>query len=135
MHSWRSKGRAAGRVLVLAVGLAICLLPLVWAILAALGLEPDGRGWRGSLTLDNFVGVTQFEPAFGAEFAYTLAVTVTATFLTIGLAFPAAYRLARTNLAWVDRLMPGLLVLAVSPIIAYALPLSAIIRQIGLYGT
>jgi multiple sugar transport system permease protein len=135
MYNWRSRVRAAGRVLVLGVGLTICLLPLVWTILAALGLEPDGRGWRGSLTLDNFVGVTAFEPAFGAEFAYTLAVTVTSTLLTIALAFPAAYRLARTNVAWVDKLMPALLVLAVSPIIAYALPLAAIIRQVGLYGT
>jgi multiple sugar transport system permease protein len=117
------------------VGLIICLLPLLWTILAALGFQPDGRGWRGSLTPDNFIGVTQFEPAFGAEFAYTLAVTVTSTLLTLALAFPAAYRLARTSVAWVDRLMPALLVLAVSPIIAYALPLAAILRQAGLYGT
>ncbi len=135
MYSWRTRGRAAGRVLVLAAGLIVCLLPLVWTILAALGLEPDGRGWRGSLTLDNILGVTTFEPEFGAEFAYTVAVTVTATLLTIALGFPAAYRLARANLAWVDRLMPALLVLAISPIIAYALPLAAMIRQIGLYGT
>jgi multiple sugar transport system permease protein len=135
MHSWRTRGRATGRAMVLLVGLTVCLLPLIWTILAALGLEPDGRGWRGSLTLDNFLGVTAFEPEFGSEFAYTVAVTVTATLLTIALAFPAAYRLARAHLAWVDRLMPALLVLAVSPIIAYALPLAAIIRQIGLYGT
>jgi ABC-type glycerol-3-phosphate transport system permease component len=121
--------------LVLVVGLTICLLPLVWTILAALGLEPAGRGWRGSFTIDNLLGVTTFEPDFVAEFAYTMAVTVASTLLTIALAFPAAYRLARTEAAWVHALMPALLVLAICPIIAYALPLAAIIRQVGLYGT
>src|SRR5690349_3692276 len=85
---------AVGRGAVLGGGLVMALLPLVWALLAALGLQADGRDWRGALTLDNFAGVVVFEPAFVAEFAYTLAVTGTATLLTLLVAFPAAYRLA-----------------------------------------
>lgn len=125
----------AGRGVVLAGGLVVCLAPLLWTLLAALGLEPDGRSWRGALTLDNFAGVVVFEPAFGAEFAYTLVVASTATLLTLLAAFPAAYRLARVRAPWIDWLTPGLLVLAVSPSIAYGLPLSGLVRLTGLYGT
>lgn len=131
----RGRSRAIGRAFLLAAGLTLCLAPLVWTVLAAVGVQPEGRGWRGSVTLDNFAEVTLFEPAFVGEFVYTLAVTITATLLTVTVAFPAAYRLARSHQAWVDRLMPVLLVLAVSPIIGYALPLAAIVHRVGLYGT
>ncbi|HMA34069.1 MAG TPA: carbohydrate ABC transporter permease [Chloroflexia bacterium] len=119
------------------IGLALAAgwVPLGWAGLAALGLQPAGGSWVGALTLDNFAAVTGFEPAFGAEFAYTLAVAGLATLLTVAAAFPAAYRLAQVRAAWPGRLMPGLLVLAVSPAIAYGLPLAAVLRGIGLYGT
>ncbi len=137
--SWEPRAprwpRAAGRVAVLTGGLVVSLLPLVWTLLAALGLQPAGRDWRGTLTFDNFVGVVVFEPAFGVEFAYTLVVTGTATLLTLLVAFPAAYRLARVRAAWIDWLTPGLLVLAVSPSIASGLPLSSLVRATGLYGT
>lgn len=116
-------------------GLVFCLLPLAWTLLADLGLQPDGRAWRGSLTFGNFAGVVVFEPAFGAEFAYTLAVTSMATLLPLLVAGPAAYRLARVRAAWRAWLTPGLLVLAVLPSLAYGLPLTALVRQTGRYGT
>jgi ABC-type glycerol-3-phosphate transport system permease component len=123
--------RAAG--ILLALGL--CLLPLLWTLFAALGLQPVGLTLRGTPTLDNFADVAVFEPAFGSEFVYTLAVTLAATLLTIGAAFPAAYRLARSASGRVDNLMQGTLVLALSPLIAYGLPLAGVERGLGLYGT
>ncbi len=127
--------RRVGRVAVLTAGLVVALLPLLWTLLAALGVQPAGRGWRGVLTFDHFTGVVVFEPAFAAEWAYTLVVTGTATVLTLLVAFPAAYRLAHVRAAWVEWLTPGLLVLAVIPSIAYGLPLSGLLRAAGLYGT
>lgn len=123
------------RKVVLFFILGVCLLPLVWTMLAALGLQPDGRGWRGSFTMDNFSEVGIFEPAFGVEFGYTLAVVIIATGLTIGCAFPAAYQLAQVQRKWAGWLMQGLLVLAVVPVIGYGLPLSDLMRKAGLYGT
>lgn len=131
----RGRLRAVGRVAVLTGGLLIALLPLGWTLLAALGLQPDGRGWHGTLTVDHFTGVGVFEPTFGAEWAYTLLVTGTATLLTVVGAFPAAYRLARVRALWSAWLTPGLLVLTVIPSIAYGLPLSGLVRATGLYGT
>jgi ABC-type glycerol-3-phosphate transport system permease component len=130
--------RAVGIVVVL----SLSLLPLVWTLLAALGLQPVGLSLTGTATLDNFGAVGIFEPAFLTEFLYTLAVAVTATVITIATAFPAAYWLAHRESdlgararGRVDGLMQGMLVLAISPLIAYALPLENLERAAGLYGT
>ena len=123
------------RFLGIALVTALCLLPLLWTLLASIGLQPVRLTLQGQATLANYGEVSIFEPAFVTEFLYTLAVAVTATLLTMVAAFPAAYRLARTRSAWVDGLMQALLVLAVSPVIAYGLPLAGLERIVGLYGT
>ena len=124
---WRSAG------IVLALGL--CLLPLLWTLLAALGLQPAGLGLSGTPTIDNLAQIVVFEPAFATEFAYTLGVALAATLLTTAAAFPAAFRLSRSGSGRVQNLMQGTLVLALSPLIAYGLPLAGVERGIGLYGT
>jgi ABC-type glycerol-3-phosphate transport system permease component len=130
------------RALGILVVLFLSLLPLVWTLLAALGLQPVRLQLTGTATLDNFGAVGIFEPAFITEFLYTLVVAVTATLITIAAAFPAAYLLARWESyagtrarGRVDGLMQGMLVLAISPLIAYALPLENLERAAGLYGT
>src|SRR5437764_299343 len=97
--TWTARARLERTLRALGIGLAIfaCLLPLLWTLLAALGLQPVRLGLQGRLTLDNFGGVAIFEPAFLTEFAYTLAVTLTSTLLTLLVAFPAAFRLARVH--------------------------------------
>jgi multiple sugar transport system permease protein len=131
----RIRPEPALRVLGIGLVLFLCLLPLLWTAAAALGLQPVRLGLQGLFTLDNFGEVAVFEPAFLGEFAFTLAVTLTSTALTLLVAFPAAYRLARTHSARVEGAMQGLLVLAVIPIIAYGLPLADIEHRMGLYGS
>jgi len=133
--SKRLKWSGFWRVVGIVAALVFCLLPIVWTLVAALGLQPDGLRLQGKFTLDNLTGITTFEPAFVSEFAYTLAVSLAATALTIGAAFPAAFWLARTSSPGVAALMPTLLVLAVSPLIAYGLPLSNVEHAAGLYGS
>jgi len=135
---WSDTLRGVGILVVL----FFSLLPLIWTLLAALGLQPVGLHLTGTLTLDNFGAVAVFEPAFASEFLYTIVVTVTATMITIAAAFPAAYWLVRRNTTAgapaqgrVDGLMQAMLVLAVTPLIAYALPLENLERAAGLYGT
>ena len=85
--------------------------------------------------LDHFIEVTHFEPNFGTEFAYTLAIAVVATALTIATAYPAAFRLARARPGSVLGSVRGLLLLAIIPTIAYGLPLTGVERLLGLYGS
>jgi multiple sugar transport system permease protein len=110
-------------------------LPLLWTLLAAFGLEPEGKGFKGEFTLAHFGEVGTFDPAFTGGFLYTLFVTGLGTFMTLVCALPAAYRLAQLHNRWVSGLiMPCLLVLAVIPVIGYGLPLSDLSHRVGLYG-
>lgn len=127
--------KAWARIVAIGIVVLACLLPLLWTLLAAFGLEPDGKGWKGVFTLEHFGEVGTFDPAFSGGFIYTLVVTILATLLTLGCAFPAAYRLAQLHGRRVAGIiMPLLLVLAVIPVIGYGLPLSEVTRRLGLYG-
>lgn len=132
----RSRGwKPLVRMVGLGLMVLLCLVPLLWTFLAAFGLEPDGQGWQGQLTVDHFAEVGSFDPAFSGGFIYTLFVSVVGTFITLACGLPAAYRLSQLHQSWVARLiMPLLLVLAVVPIIGYGLPLSDLARRLGLYG-
>jgi len=131
LTGWTSLIRLIGLGLVVVV----CLLPLLWTLLAAFGIEPVGKGWQGEFSLKYFGEVGTFDPAFSEGFSYSLFVSLIATFITLGCALPAAYKLAQINRRWIAGiLMPFLLVLAVMPVIGYGLPLSDLSRQTGLYG-
>jgi len=127
--------KPVARMVTLGFVVVVCLLPLLWTLLAAFGIEPDGKGWQGEFSLDHFGQVGTFDPAFSAGFIYSLFVTLLATFITLICALPAAYKLAQINRKWVAGIvMPFLLVLAVIPVIGYGLPLSELSRRTGLYG-
>jgi ABC-type glycerol-3-phosphate transport system permease component len=130
-----SRWKAPARFLALALIVLLCLLPLLWTLLAAFGLEPDDQGWKGAITLDHFGEVGTFDPAFTGGFSYTLFVTVLGTLITLVCALPAAYRLVQLrHKRVVGVIIPFLLVLAVIPVIGYGLPLSDLARRLGLYG-
>lgn len=123
------------RGVALGIIVVLCLLPLLWTVIAACGLEPDGAGWKGEFSLEHFGEVGTFDSAFRDGFSYTLFVSLLGTFITLISALPAAYRLAQLHNGWVARIiMPFLLVLAVIPVISYGLPLSDLTRHLGLYG-
>ncbi len=127
--------KSAGRRVALGLMVGVCLLPLLWTLLAAFGLQPEGKGWQGEFTLEHFGNVGTFDPAFTGGFSYTLFVSLLGTFVTLVCALPAAYRLAQLHRRWINVvIMPFLLVLAVIPVIGYGLPLSDLARRIGLYG-
>lgn len=132
---WPRNSKALFRVIGLGLIVLLCLVPLLWTLLAALGLEPNGPDWQGELTLAHFEEVGSFDPAFTGGFIYTILVSGLGTLTTLVCGLPAAYRLAQLRQRWVARLaMPWLLVLAVLPVIGYGLPLSDLARRVGLYG-
>ena len=131
--------RDAARSIFLAVVLLVVLVPLVWTALAALGIQPNNDtrppSWSISPTVDHLAEVSVVEPAFWQELATSVGVSAIAAVLAAAISFLGAYGLARSGGRAGRRLTPGLLVLASLPVMAYVLPLSEVLRRIGLLDT
>ena len=127
------------RGFVVAVGLLVCLLPVVWTALVAVGLQPDNLtsppSWKIGPTVDHLVEVGVAEPAFWQELVTSVGVSFAAAVLAAAISFLAAYGMARSGGSGRRRLVPGLLVLASLPVMAYVIPLSALMQRLGLLDT
>ena len=140
-RSWSAQRRRAGliRAVLLAIAVGVVLVPLAWTALAALGIGPDNHTSPPSLvvapTLDHLAGVTAIEPAFWQELATSVGVSIAAALIATAAAFPAGYGIARSAFSARRRIGPGLLVLASLPVMAYVLPLSDVLRRVGLLDT
>lgn len=123
----------------LSIALVVALLPLLWTALAAIGIQPDNNtsppSWIVRPTLDHLAEVSVVEPTFWRELATSVGVSAAAAVLAAVLSFLTAFGLARARGPAGRRLTPGLLVLASLPVMAYVLPLSDLLRRIGLLDT
>lgn len=127
---------AWARAVVLSLILLVFLLPLCWTALASFGLVPNNStrppSWAGALTLANFAEVGISEPTFWQELAVSTLSAAGAALTTTVVAFVAAYGLARSQLRAERQLTQAFLVLASLPAMAYVLPLSDLMRRMGL---
>jgi ABC-type glycerol-3-phosphate transport system permease component len=127
------------RTVFLAVALLVVLIPLVWTALAAIGIQPNNDtsppSWNMSPTLDHLAEVSVVEQAFWQELATSVGVSAVAALLAAAMSFLAAYGLAHSGGRAGRRLTPGLLVFASLPVMAYVLPLSDVLRRLGLLDT
>ena len=138
IRGWRAQQRRLEvvRAVLLGAGIAIVLLPIVWTALAAIGIEPNNNtsppSWVVVPSLDHLAEVSVVEPAFWQELATSVGVSAAAALLATALSFLAAYGIARSMGPALRHLSPGLLVLASLPVMAYVLPLSDLLRRLGL---
>jgi ABC-type glycerol-3-phosphate transport system permease component len=141
MSGWRAQRRRGRRLRALGLGLALLAwtLPLVWTLLASLGVMPDDTrsppSWRVAPGLASYAGIAAVDPDLRAEGATSTGLAGGVTLLALAIGLPAAYGLARApgrGRAWA---VPGCLVLAGLPIVAYVLPLDDGLRRLGLHGT
>ena len=130
----------SARIPLLAALLAAALLPLVWTVLASLGMVPDNAAspptWSGTPSLSEYtdsIGVA--EPRFASELATSVAVAAFATLLVIACAFLGAYGLARWRGSAATVIVPSMLVLGSLPTVAYVIPLAETVRRLGLTDT
>lgn len=139
MSSWRVQHEVSevGRALVLGSALILFSLPLLWTALASFSILPDDTtsppSWALNFTSLNYteeIGVA--EPAFAQELAVSTALSLTATLLTLMIAFPAAYALARSDMQGTRRWVQSCFVLASLPVMAYIVPLSDLIGRLRL---
>ena len=130
----------SARIPLLAALLAAALLPLVWTVLASLGIVPDNAAspptWSGTPSLGEYtdtIGVA--EPRFASELSTSVAVAAFATLLVIACAFLGAYGLARWRGSAATVIVPSMLVLGSLPAVAYVIPLAETVRRLGLTDT
>jgi ABC-type glycerol-3-phosphate transport system permease component len=134
----RVAGNRAGRarLLFLAISVVVVVLPIAWTALAAIGILPNNDtsppSWTVHLTLDHLAEVSVVEPTFWQELATSVGVSAAAAVLATAISFLAAFGLARSAGRAGRRLTPILLVLASVPVMAYVLPLSELLRRLGL---
>jgi sorbitol/mannitol transport system permease protein len=139
--SWKARQRRAATVrgLVVLIAILVAVAPIVWTLLAAIGVIPNENTRPPTLivalTADHLAEVSVAEPTFWQELATSLGVSAVAALLAGGISFLAAYGLARTPGRTRMRLVPGLLVLASLPVMAYVIPLSDLVRRLGLLDT
>ncbi len=139
--SWRAQRRrdAWGRWVLLGVVVFALIVPLVWTLLASFEIKPEANGWPPSWTLppsaESYAEVMTHVPSFPRVYATSLIVSITATLLTIGTAFLAAYSLARWRFKGRRAVVQSFLVLASLPAMAYVIPLSDFTRELHLRDT
>ena len=132
--------RICARAPLLAALLVVALLPVVWTVLASLGIVPDNSAspptWQGSPSLGEYtdtIGIA--EPRFAAELGMSVAVALFATVVVIACAFLGAYGLARWRWGGATVIVPSMLVLGSLPVVAYVIPLAETMRRLGLTDT
>jgi multiple sugar transport system permease protein len=113
--------------------------PIGWTVLASFEIKPVGDLWPPGWTLPpsgaSYVEVMTRIPGFPRVFGTSVLLATTATILTVGPAFLAAYSLARWRFRGQRLVVQAFLVLASLPAMAYVIPLRDLTRQILLHDT
>ena len=126
-------------LVLLAVALAVFLIPLAWTVLAAFGVVPDNSArppsWSGTFSFEHYADVGVAEPSFWQELATSTAAAAAAALITIAVSYPAAYALARSRASVQRGLAPAFVVLASLPAMAYVIPLSDLMQRTHLIDT
>ncbi len=133
----KARRKRLARNLLLALAIIVFLFPILWTLLASFGITPDDTSsppdWTWPPTVGNYLQIGVAEPGFLNELVTSLSVAVTATTITMAIAFLAAYGLARSRSRRPGARVQIFLILANLPVMAYLIPLTATVRRLGLY--
>lgn len=142
-HRTRALGvtflRFPGRSLFLTLMIVVCFLPIVWTLLASLGLKPDNTKspptWTARPSFDQYTEVGVAEPQFSLEVLTSTGLAALTAFLTIVVSFLAAYSLAHSRFRGRSLLVQGFLILASLPVVSYLIPLRNTLDYLHLHDT
>lgn len=128
-----------GRWLFLGVSLICIVLPLLWTVLASLGVQVNNTisppTWSLPPSFDSYLEIRSEQTYFWQEFATSILLSALTTLTTGTVGFLAAYSLARTRFRWRRLAIQGCLILASLPAISFVFPLSDILRAFRLHDT
>jgi ABC-type glycerol-3-phosphate transport system permease component len=139
MADRRNKGwREAAHILANVFVVALFLFPLAWMLLGAFKSEGDLLSptpiWFFKPTLEHWQFI--FENwNVERHLINSVIVSVATTVLTLALALPAAYGLARFPIAGKDAITFEILSLKMIPPIAAVVPIFVLAQKVGLYNT
>jgi multiple sugar transport system permease protein len=124
----------------LSVAIALCILPLVWTVLASFAIMPENVSlhpfrWMMRPSIDPYREVGIQEPAFAFELATSAGLAASTTVLTLSISVLAAYAIARSQFRGKELIVQCLLVLACVPVISYIIPLRKMLHAMRLYDT
>ncbi len=126
-----------GRHGVLVIALAVAAYPIFWMVTTGLKGPADAMDWwglPGSVRLANFVEVWG-TGEFLRYFANSVVVTAGAVALTLGLAAPAGYALARMEFRGRAAVFAVFVAGMMVPVHVTLIPLLKFLQGIGLYDT
>jgi ABC-type glycerol-3-phosphate transport system permease component len=130
------------RGILLALLVVVCLLPLVWTVLASFNIQPDELFTPPTWTTANgesYIEVFIAEPLFPSELAMTFGIATLTTLLAVGVGFLAAFSLTHSRWRLHDSrrtlIVQSFLILASLPVVAYLIPLQATMTYLRLHDT
>jgi multiple sugar transport system permease protein len=117
----------------------ICVLPFIWTVLASIQIWPvefsTPPQWVVEPSLDQYLEVGIAHPQFITELLTSAGLAACTTLLATGLAFFAAYSIARSHFRGRTLLVQSFLILASLPVISFLIPLSNILDALRLTNT
>ena len=138
---WRARARRGRRIrrALLAVAALLFSLPLLWTLLASLGVHPDMARlpptWSVPPSAQSYFEIGAAEAGFWWDLLSSVGISAIATAFGTALAFLAAYSLARARRGRTGRLAQVFLVLASIPVMAFVIPLDGTMRLLRLNDT
>jgi len=122
----------------LCIIIIITLFPIYWMINTSLKFDKENLVFPPifipkELTSSNYFSV--IESGGGPPLINSVVISLASTFITIFIAIPAAYSLARLNPKWGDNLALWILSNRMLPPIATVIPLFLFLRTLGLLDT
>jgi multiple sugar transport system permease protein len=133
----RSAPALAGRVLTL-VGAALVVLftvlPMWMAVVMSLSPDPVADGtdfWPTRLTLDNYRILASPVFGFWPDLWHSVVLSTSVTVVSLVVAVPSAYALARLPVPGAARVLVGMLALAFFPGVVVLLPMSSAFSRLG----
>ncbi len=137
---WRVRRALGQATSFLALGAisAAFLAPVIWIALTALKTQREALAsppvWAFEPQWQNFVTAWNSND-FGKSFLVTTSISILSVALTMLLALPAGYVLARYRRGWLSVFEVGMLVIRMLPEILFILPLYAIYQWTALFDT
>ncbi len=117
----------------------LCVLPLVWTVLASIQIWPvevsTPPQWVVEPSLEQYLEVGVVHPQFINELLTSALLAACTTLLATGLAFLAAYSIARSHFRGRTLLVQSFLILASLPVISFLIPLSNILDTLRMSNT